>query len=292
MERAVLRPVMFARFWGAKSKSRKTAGSPRSGATWATENAARRSLFAARTLPTLLAGALAVAVVLLAIAGPAVAQSQPDDQGRDLFIARCSSCHGAEGSGTRFGPDLRDAGAASADFQLRTGRMPLSEPGAQATRKPRVLSDEQIHALVTYVASLGDGPDIPSVDVTVADLSRGSQLFANNCAACHGATANGGAVGANAFAPTLHRAEALEVAEAMIVGPGQMPVFSFDDQQRNDIVAYVTYLQEKRAPGGLDIGGVGPVPEGYVAWALAMVILIVIVLFIGKQKSLGSDEKR
>jgi ubiquinol-cytochrome c reductase cytochrome c subunit len=168
--------------------------------------------------------------------------------------------------------------------------MPLSEPGAQAIRKPPAFTEEQIGALVTYVGSLGSGPEIPSIDLTDADLSRGSQLFASNCAACHGATANGGAVGRNAFAPTLHRSEALDVAEAMITGPGQMPVFAFDDQDRDDIVNYVMYLEERSAPGGLDIGGVGPVPEGYVAWALAMVILIVIVLFIGKQKGPDSDE--
>ena len=234
---------------------------------------------------------LLVTAAILAATAPAAAQTEPENPGRDVFTARCASCHGAEGDGTQFGPDLRGVGAASADFQLRTGRMPLSEPGAQAIRKPQALSDEQIRALVTYVASLGDGPEIPSVDLTAAEVSRGSQLFANNCAACHGATANGGAVGANAFAPTLHRSEALDVAEAMITGPGQMPVFAFDDQERNDIVSYVMYLKERRAPGGLDIGGVGPVPEGYVAWALAMVILIVIVLFIGKQKSPGSDER-
>ena len=235
--------------------------------------------------------ALLVGIALLAVSTPAaIAQPDSENPGRDLFIARCSSCHGPEGTGTEFGPELVDVGAASADFQLRTGRMPLAEPGAQAIRKPPAFTEEQIGALVTYVGSLGSGPEIPSIDLTDADLSRGSQLFASNCAACHGATANGGAVGRNAFAPTLHRSEALDVAEAMITGPGQMPVFAFDDQDRDDIVNYVMYLEERSAPGGLDIGGVGPVPEGYVAWALAMVILIVIVLFIGKQKGPDSDE--
>jgi ubiquinol-cytochrome c reductase cytochrome c subunit len=76
----------------------------------------------------------------------------------------------------------------------------------------------------------------------------------------------------------------------VIVGPGEMPVFAFDDDERNDIAAYIEYLQTRNPPGGLDIGGVGPVPEGFVAWALAMVLLIVIVLFIGKQRSKGTDE--
>ena len=54
----MLRQVTFASFWGAKSKSRKAAGSSNSGAIRATENAASRSLFAARSLKMLPDGTL------------------------------------------------------------------------------------------------------------------------------------------------------------------------------------------------------------------------------------------
>jgi ubiquinol-cytochrome c reductase cytochrome c subunit len=232
---------------------------------------------------------LIMAMIFLT-ASPATAQ-EIEPPGRDPFESRCASCHGDQGAGTEFGPSLNGVGAASADFYLRTGRMPLADPTAPPIRKPTDLSEEQITALVNYVAQLSEGgPDIPTVDLSDTSLSNGARLFADNCAACHGATANGGAVGDDAFAPTLHESAALDVAEAVIVGPGEMPVFAFDDQTRDDIVSYVMYLQEQSAPGGLDIGGVGPVPEGYVAWALAMVLLIVIVLFIGKQRSKGTDD--
>jgi quinol---cytochrome-c reductase cytochrome c subunit len=233
--------------------------------------------------------AAAVVVCALVFAAPTAAaqDAQPtlEQQGRELYQEKCASCHGPEGSGGEFGPSLRGVGAASADFQLRTGRMPAEDPAAANLQKPQSLDDEQIEALVAYVASLGKGPEIPEVDIAGADVSNGAELFADNCAPCHGAAAHGGAVGEDAFAPSLHQAAPVVTAEAVIVGPGEMPVFSFTDEDRNAIVAYVKYLQEEDSPGGLDIGGVGPVPEGYVAWVVAMVVLVIVVVVIGRSSS-------
>jgi plastocyanin len=54
-------------FWRVKSKRRKAAGSPNSGVIWATENAARRRLFAAKTRRTLLAEAPGKMLIPLAV---------------------------------------------------------------------------------------------------------------------------------------------------------------------------------------------------------------------------------
>ena len=59
-------------------------------------------------------------------AGPAVTIAS---RGQELFITSCAACHGPQGAGTGNGPDLRNAGTALADFMLRTGRMPLADPG-------------------------------------------------------------------------------------------------------------------------------------------------------------------
>src|SRR4029453_2999035 len=48
--------------------------------------------------------------------------------GAALYLNSCSACHGPNGEGTTGGPPLKDAGAAAADFYLRTGRMPLGSP--------------------------------------------------------------------------------------------------------------------------------------------------------------------
>src|SRR5689334_21944781 len=97
-------------------------------------------------------------------------------------------------------PSLIDVGAASADFELWTGRMPFSgAPGTQAVRKPPAFDDQTIRDLVAYVASMGIGPAIPVPRPDQAALPVGQQLFIANCAPCHGATARGGAVGGGAL---------------------------------------------------------------------------------------------
>jgi ubiquinol-cytochrome c reductase cytochrome c subunit len=206
---------------------------------------------------------------------------EPD--GEELFEESCSSCHGIDGTGTENGPSLESVGEASADFQLRTGRMPLAG-GDEAVRKDPAFEDDEIAALVEYVGTLGDGPDIPIVDTEGANLAAGQSLFIDNCAACHGATGAGGAVGNEALAPSLSAASEIEIAEAVIVGPGQMPQFDFTEEQLNELVRFVTYLREEPRPGGADIGGIGPVPEGFVAWIVGMGSLVLVCLFIGYRR--------
>ncbi len=204
--------------------------------------------------------------------------------GRSLFEAGCASCHGDDGEGG-LGPDIRAAGAAAAHFQLTTGRMPLADPDAQAVRKEPAYTDPQINKLIAYVASLGNGPAIPTVDLDGTNLSTGAELFIANCSPCHGATGNGGATGRGSLAPSLHSSEPLIVAEAIITGPGQMPNFGFDADTRNEIIRYVRYLQARRNPGGADLGGIGPVPEGFAGLAIGMGALVLIALFIGKERA-------
>ena len=201
---------------------------------------------------------------------PRYGRSGPNavERGRKLFLTGCASCHGASGEGTAQGPDLRDVGAASADFQLSTGRMPNTSPDRQSVSKPPAYSRSQIDDLVAYVASLGPGPPIPNVHDPHGNLQEGGRLYLNNCAACHSAAGNGGALSLGRDAPTLHRATPTEVGEAMRTGPGNMPVFgpaTFTPHQLNSIVRYVEYLKDPDDPGGLPLGLVGPITEGLVA---------------------------
>jgi ubiquinol-cytochrome c reductase cytochrome c subunit len=239
----------------------------------------------------LLAGGVLLAVVPSVIAVPQPSTSrrdapaQDERAGRDVYVARCASCHGPDGGGTDRGPSLVGVGAAAADFELRTGRMPFTgAPGTQAVRKPPAFDEQTIRNLVDYVASLGPGPAVPVPKIDPTTVSAGQRLFIANCAPCHGATANGGAVGGGALAPPLDKATPVEVAEAMLIGPGQMPVFSsFSDDERNSVVSYVKYLQESVHPGGFSIGGVGPVPEGFVGWVLGLGLLLVIVVLLTRE---------
>ncbi len=216
---------------------------------------------------------------------PAVNQIEIDD-GRSLFEIACTTCHGAEGQGTDRGPSLVGVGAASADFFLSTGRMPLDRPRAQAERKRAAFTPDEIALLTAYVASLGPGPAIPAVDPSRGGLAEGYQLYADNCASCHSSAGVGGALGHAVYAPPLNRATETEVAEAIRIGPGAMPLFgpeTFDDREVDSLVRYVVYLRNPRDDGGLDLGHLGPLSEGLVAWAVGLLGVLLAARWIGTQ---------
>jgi len=246
-----------------------------------------------RLLLTSLPLVVTAAVTALMAVG-ASAQDDPGDdlvaEGRQLFATGCVTCHGADGEGVEIvdgsagGPSLVDAGEAGAYYYLSTGRMPLNSPGEQPTRNQPAYSPDQIDALVAYVASLGDGPALPDVDLSDADLANGGLLYRANCQACHSASGSGGALSYGRAAPGLADATPSQVGAAVRTGPGQMPVFgpeivSADDL--NDLALYVRYLKSPEDPGGLPIGRTGPIPEGFVAWLVGIGALLALVFWIG-----------
>jgi ubiquinol-cytochrome c reductase cytochrome c subunit len=245
-----------------------------------------------------LIGPLVVAVlaagwfVMLSHRGaPASAQADTDPNvftpsqvtaGRQLFVVQCSSCHGVDAKGIGKSPTLVGAGAASADFYLRTGRMPLNNPDDQPMRHRPAFSDTQIRSLVAYVASLGPGPAIPTPKP--GNLASGNQLFILNCAQCHNDAGAGGALSYGDIVPALHQATAVDVAEAVRIGPKPMPVFgsqTLSDSDVWDVVTYVQYLRHPDDRGGLSLGHLGPIPEGFVAWVVGLGILLVAARLIG-----------
>lgn len=214
------------------------------------------------------------------------------DDGRLLYLQTCASCHGAAGEGTEYAPSITGSGAAGNDFYMRTGRMPLGRLGSPQWDQPPQLSEEQIDAIVAYTSTLGAGPAIPEVVADLGNLQRGWQLYVNNCAACHGATGSGGGIGGGIVAPGLGRAEPLTVAEAMIVGPGAMPVFAFAQDDVNAVAAYVEHLRAEPSPGGIPLGGAGPVPEGFIAGLVGVGLLLVVVRWIGRRAEGVPTEER
>jgi ubiquinol-cytochrome c reductase cytochrome c subunit len=234
-------------------------------------------------MATLGAGA-GVAATQPAPPGPPPPPSEDIAAGRALYETGCSSCHGLNGEGASLGPPVIGVGAASADFYLSSGRMPLDQPRVQADRKQPAYDPEEIRKLVAYVASLGDGPPIPSVDLGRGDLAVGNQLYSVNCAGCHNSAGSGGALGQAVYAPPVSRATPVQVAEAIRVGPGAMPIFGPDTLNEDDlasIVRYVEYLKDPRDPGGTPLGRVGPIPEGLVAWIVGVGMLLVVARWIG-----------
>ena len=147
------------------------------------------------------------------------------------------------------------------------------------------LGEAQIVELVGYVASLGDGPAIPDVDPETADLARGGDLYRLNCAPCHNWDGKGGALVNGRNAPSLHDAPAVQVAEAIRVGPGAMPLFGeevLDERDLDDVVAYVEYLKQPRDRGGWALAHWGPATEG-VAGLAGLGLLLLVAGWLGKR---------
>lgn len=206
-------------------------------------------------------------------------------EGQELFVARCSYCHGFSAEGERGrAPSLVGVGAQAPDFYLSTGRMPLPYPRAYPQRSKPAYPRPQINAIVAFIASLG-GPPIPDVNPAQGNLSQGEQAFALNCAGCHQIIARGGIV-TGASVPPLQQATATEIGEAVRVGPYLMPRFSkgeISDQELNSLARYIIYTRHPADKGGWGIGHIGPIPEGMVAWLLALSSLLIIARLIGER---------
>ena len=216
--------------------------------------------------------------------------------GKLLFDQTCASCHGSEANGVTpsgaasIGPNLQGVGSATIDFWITTGRMPATDIAAiEAERKPPRLTNKEALEVAAYINSLDPAvPAVPTVNMRRANVSVGANLFQLNCAACHTITGAGDALAFGTNAPSLQNREvtAQQVAEAMRIGPANMPRFSgnLSDSQVRDVVAYVTrYVQHPANPGGAGLGGVGPVAEGFIALLIGVGGLALICFWIGER---------
>ena len=212
------------------------------------------------------------------------------DLGKKIFLANCASCHGKNAEGTKNAPSLIGVGEASVDFQVSTGRMPGAASGPQLEVKPVQFTLEEIDAMAAYVGSLADGPSIPDAAYLQANgnATSGGELFRINCAMCHNAAGAGGALTEGKYAPQLMGSSAKTIYEAMITGPQNMPVFNdanITPEQKNDIITYLTYLQNNSSVGGEELGSLGPVSEGLLAWLGLLGLLVIIAVWLAAKSN-------
>ena len=209
------------------------------------------------------------------------------EEGKQIFLKGCSSCHGLNAEGASVAPSLIGVGAASVDFQVGTGRMPMADMSTQAMRKPRVYNEEETAALAAYVASLAPGPAIPGESELNyerdGNSAEGGELFRNNCAMCHNFAGQGGALSQGKYAPTLMGVEPKHIYEAMITGPQSMPVFSdktITPEEKLSIIKWIKAAEAEPNLGGATVGRIGPVTEGLLAWVLGLGLLIGIAVWL------------
>jgi len=109
-------------------------------------------------------------------------------RGGSVFRAQCSQCHGSGAAGAKGYPNLRDddwlwggdvtAIATTIDHGIRNE----TDEDARWSQMPAfgdILSDEEIHAVVSFVGSLS----APAADPALAE--SGAEIFADNCSSCH-----------------------------------------------------------------------------------------------------------
>lgn len=220
-----------------------------------------------------------------ASADTSVAAQQSISEGQKIFASNCASCHGMQAAGTAAGPSLYGVGAASVDFQMATGRMPLAYQGPQGAQKPAQFTQAQIDDVAAWVASLAPGPAVPDEKWLTgdSDISKGGELFRINCAMCHNVAGAGGALTQGKWAPSLKGVDARHVYEAMITGPQNMPVFNetnLTPQDKADIISFLKFQDDNESVGGFDMGSLGPVSEGLFIWIFGLGAIVGVTIWI------------
>ncbi|MFE9246794.1 cytochrome c [Nocardiopsis sp. NPDC006938] len=223
------------------------------------------------------------------------------------------------------GPDLREVGPAAIDFQVSTGRMPSMDPDSQMPRKPMAMSEQDLADLIAYynaqIRTNGAGAEVPyevpdaapqradfddeaayeealsayeaEYDAYIegaSDTDMGMKLYLTNCAHCHSWSGGGGALTDGRWAPELHDSSPREIYEAMVSGPGAMPMFSdgvISPEEKQELISYVKTLQAEPNAGGIfDLKRVGQVAEGFIGWTVGLSLIIACAIWItAKQRA-------
>ena len=220
----------------------------------------------------------------------ATSQSTLVSEGKQIFARGCSSCHGLNAEGGTIAPSLIGVGAASVDFQVGTGRMPMADMSQQAMRKKPLYNEQETAALAAYVASLAPGPaSVTNEQLTWerdGNVAQGGQLFRTNCAMCHNFAAQGGALTLGKYAPSLMGSEPKQIYEAMITGPQSMPVFAdktITPAEKLSIIKWIKAAQSEPSLGGAALGRVGPVTEGLLVWTLGLGLLVGVAVWLASK---------
>lgn len=213
-------------------------------------------------------------------------------EGSRLYTQQCARCHGPAGRGGDLAPSLHGLEVARIDLVLRTNRMPPANQEGEG-RGNIDWSDEQRSDILAYAAeAFGVAGSLPEPEP--GDPAVGRELFAENCAACHTQTGGGGVAGAGAFTPGVTGLEPVTVAEAVRIGPFQMPQFGerqVSDEGLGHIAAYLEFVAEEQGTPLLGLVELNPV---YASAFVALFALIVLAscVWLGGRVLMFPDPRR
>ncbi|TVO32541.1 cytochrome-c oxidase, cbb3-type subunit III [Vibrio algivorus] len=172
------------------------------------------------------------------------AQDEIVDYGRRLFLNHCAACHGDEGQGQKHFPNLidnewiydsSDTGIIQSIAQGRHGVM---------VGWKDVLTEQQIQDVAAYVANFEVERSIAVAEVV---LEQGKEVYAYNCAVCHGDNGRGNKqIGAYNLSDNIwvHGGSIDGIEETIREGlSSEMPSFSqqLSEAQITAVAAFVKY---------------------------------------------------
>lgn len=215
-------------------------------------------------------------------------------RGAEIYQQACAQCHGGQGGGTDIAPGLREVSSTYIDLVLRTNRMPpgdLSPDTDGDTKGGLDLPPEERLAVVAFTEEVfgleGEIPQVPE-----GDPARGLVVWGTHCAACHGAGGAGGVAGRGAFTPEVAGLDPVTIAEAVRIGPFEMPRFGetvVSAQDIGDIAAFMEHVAEE--PGTpLGMNETNPVYLAALAGLLSLAVLVSCLWLAGRPVYFRGDD--
>jgi len=208
-------------------------------------------------------------LIILGVNAAKAAEPLAKPDGARLYAQRCSACHGADGSGGVGVPLALPAFLSSVDDTYLRKTVRLGRPGRVMPAFIK-LTDAEVDSIVAHIRSWPGQrrPKTPSQERIAGNVPRGKTLYERHCAACHGASGEGGhgtgvtlsrPRSAPILAPALNNPGFLAAASDALIkttlvrGREGTPMRSFlkqglKERDINDIVAYVRSFEQLPPP--------------------------------------------